>query len=101
MGGRLDGNPPEKPNFLTVWVNAPEHYDDRIKDFIIRNSEKFRCNEIRLQKRNSTTCGYHVLFYLLMKCRHYTLSDIVRLVSMQDDPDAFVYRYISQQTKCM
>lgn len=92
---------PRKAEFFDSLGQCPEHYDDRIKDFIIRNSEKFKCNEIRLQKRNSTTCGYHVLFYLLMKCRHYTLSDIVRLVSMQDDPDVFVYRYISQQTKCM
>ena len=89
IGWSFGWKPSEQANFLTAWVNALNIMMIESKT-IIRNSEKFRCNEIRLQKSNCTTCGYHVLFYLLMKCRHYTLSDIVRLVSMQDDPDVFV-----------
>lgn len=59
------------------------------------------CNEIPIQKKNALTCGYHVLFYLLMKCQNYTMNDIVHILKMQDDPDVFVYRTISQQMDCI
>lgn len=87
--------------FFDSFGRLPEHYDIRIKIFLNHNSKKINCNEIPIQKKNALTCGYHVLFYLMMKCQNYTMNDIVHILKMQDDPDVFVYQTISQQTECI
>lgn len=36
-----------------------------------------------------------------MKCRNYSLSYIVQYVRMQDSPDSYVYRFVSDYTNCL
>lgn len=92
---------PQKAEFFYSLGQPPEHYDERFKTFLMFNSKNTVYSNKPLQETSVNTCGYHVLFYLLMKCRNYSLSYIVQYVRMQDSPDSYVYRFVSDYTNCL
>ena len=80
---------------------APNHYDDRFSRFLKDNATSFRYNDVPLQAKYATTCGDHVLFYVLMKCKHMRLQDIVRLLKSVPSTDRYVYRYVRHHFECL
>lgn len=92
---------PQKAEFFDSLGKPPEYYDERFKTCLMFNSENTIYSNKSLQKKSAETCGYHVLFFLLMRCRKYNLPYIVQYVSMKDNPDLFVYRLVSDYTNCL
>ena len=92
---------PQKAEFFDSLGKPPEYYDERFKTFLMLNSENTVYSNKPLQKKSAETCGYHVLLFLLLKSRKYSLSYIVQYISRQDNPDLFVYRLVSDYTDCL
>lgn len=81
--------------------NLPEAYSFNFADFLKRNTEMCTYNNIQFQKRDRATCGYYVLFYLLMKCEKKSISDICNILGSLKSPDDFVYNYILKRFSCI
>lgn len=50
-------------NFYDSLGNGPEHYDKRFCIFLKNNGMSFRYNDVPVQDKHATTCGYYVLFH--------------------------------------
>ena len=81
--------------------HLPGAYDCNFDYFLQRNTVKCVYNNEPLQKERADTCGYHVLFYLLMKCRSLPLINIVEQLKKSDSSDKFVVDYVTQHFKCL
>ena len=79
----------------------PGTYYHNFDLFLQRNTTKCVYNNEPLQKEGTDTCGYHVLFYLLMKCRSIPLIKIVRQLKQWDSSDQFVIDYVTHQFRCL
>ena len=66
-----------------------------------RNTVNCVYNNEPLQKEGADACGYHVLFYLLMKCRSLHLINIVEQLKKSDSSDKLVVDYVTQHFKCL
>lgn len=60
---------------------TPEDYDERLRDFMDRNSALCLYNNIQVQPDSSSTCGLYVLYYLKARARGISMSDIVNMTS--------------------
>lgn len=57
-------------------------------------------NKVKVQDSGSDTCGYHVLYYLLMICKGKTMHNITFALSRLSDPDVYVYDYVRKYFEC-
>lgn len=101
-------------HWVAIFLNASRHgeyfdsyglppsiYPD-IAHFLIRNCESFRYNSHLLQGLGSTVCGQYVLFYLLHRCRGYTLDEITGWFSPNlDTNDEQVQGFINKHFPCV
>lgn len=92
---------PRYAEFYDSLGHCPSYYDERFKRFLKDNSNIWKYTTKAVQTNRSMTCGYHVLFYLLMKCLDHTLPDIIGLLLEQDVPDQYVYDFISSYFDCL
>lgn len=90
---------PLHAEYFDSFAKTPESYHPNLKDFLHRNAVSYTINTISLQSKNSTVCGYYVLFYLLMKCKHLQLNSIVDWLKRVNEPDHYVYEYVSNYFK--
>lgn len=67
--------------FFDSFGRTPEDYDERLRDFVDRNSPLCLYNNIQVQPDFSSTCGLHVLYYLNARARGISMSDIVNKTS--------------------
>lgn len=67
--------------FFDSFGRTPEDYDERLRDFVDRNSALCLYNNIQVQPDSSSTCGLHVLYYLKARARGISTSDIVNKTS--------------------
>ena len=79
----------------------PGFYHANFESFLQRNTEVCLYNNVSLQTLTADTCGYHVLFYLLMKCQSLSLTQIVDGLSKCESPDKFVVNYVTNNFKCL
>lgn len=79
----------------------PGTYDLNFDLFLQRNTTKCVYNNEVLQKAGTDTCGYHVLFYLLMKCRSIPLIKIVTQLKQCNSSDKFVVDYVTHHFRCL
>ena len=86
--------------YFDSFENLPETYSSSFAGFLERNTETCTYNNIQFQKRDRTTCGYYVLFYLLMKCERKSILDICNILDSLKSPDDFVYSYILNRFNC-
>lgn len=83
--------------FYDTFGRSPLSFNIYISNFV----DKCIYNDIPVQKKYNATCGYHVLYYLLMKCiENKTLSEIVHFLNKQDNPDIYVYEYVRSHFAC-
>lgn len=79
----------------------PGAYNLNFDSFLQRNTEICLYNNEPTQKAGTDTCGYHVLFYLLMKCRSLSLIKIVEQLKQCDSSDKFVVDYVTHHFWCL
>lgn len=53
-------------------------------------------NNVRIQNRDSDTCGYNVLFYVWMKCYNYLMLQIIRILRQCINPDVYVEEFVNK-----
>lgn len=53
----------------------------RVKRFLGQRTWNVIYNGVQLQGLLSSTCGHYCLFYLLHRCRNYSMEDIVNMFS--------------------
>jgi hypothetical protein len=87
--------------FFDSFGLPPEAYDDEIAGFLRKQSTSYTINGRRVQDKRAVTCGYHVLFYLLMKCRNNTMTDIVKFMIDSGNPDGLVYKVVTEYFDCV
>jgi hypothetical protein len=68
--------------FFDSYGNHPSIFG--LEAYIEKASSGLQYNKSRLQAEFSSSCGYYCIFFILLKCRHFTLTDIVNLFSKSD-----------------
>lgn len=91
----------ERGEFYDSLGRSPESYNPNFVEFFKRNVNHFEYSREKLQSPSSDVCGYHVLFYLLMKCKKMNLNDIVNTLRRCSSPDHYVYDYVSKYFRCI
>ena len=87
---------PKYADFYDSLGKPPQHYDQSFQSFLERNCEVCVYNNVRLQSKDSNTCGYHVLFYLWMKCYNHSLLHMIYVLLSSSDPDVYVSDFIKR-----
>lgn len=64
--------------FFDSYGLKPSFYSDRVLDFCTSNNLTLLYNDKRLQSKDSKTCGYYCMYYLVNRCRGVPLNEIVR-----------------------
>jgi len=88
---------PTKLEFFDSYGHAPEYFEGPLAKF----SSKFQhvtFNSVPLQSSKTAVCGQYCVYYLLCKCRHQTLNDIVSSFANRNiGNDVRVYNYVSKR----
>lgn len=92
---------PVTSEYYDSFGNLPGYYSVDFDTFLKQNTEMCVYNNVAVQKYDTDTCGYHVLFYLLMKCKNMKLSDIINVLKKCHSPDQYVFEYVSNVFKCI
>ncbi len=59
------------------------------------NIDKYIYNEYRFQKKNTSTCGFYVIFFIFMRClENKTFEEVIEMLKEKDDPDEFVNDFV-------
>ena len=82
--------------FYDTFGRPPTSFGWNIPHF----SAKFVYNNIKIQNINYETCGYHILYFLLMKCQDKPMQSIVRGLQQCVNPDIYVYGYVRNYFRC-
>ena len=73
---------------------SPEYYSHNLGAFV-KKYESVVTNNKQLQGPNTMVCGQYCLFYLMHRCRGYSMNDIVNMFSSDTYVnDQFVYDFI-------
>ena len=84
---------PIHAEFYDSFGRLPQTYSSKFDDFLKNNTTFCLYNNVQVQRKNSDTCGYHVLFYLMLKCEKISMSEIVEELSRLN-ADNFVVSYV-------
>lgn len=80
--------------------NSPSLYSENIKRYM-NNFERNINNTKRLQSSETRVCGQYCLFYLMCRCKGYSLNDIIKVFSGDFRlNDQFVYNFIYERFSC-
>lgn len=87
--------------FYDSFGQTPKHYKIEFEQFLQRNVVSYVYNNIPLQNARATVCGYHVLYFLLMKCFGLNMKDMTDFLKTLTSPDQYVYQYVSEYFDCV
>lgn len=87
---------PNYAEFYDSLGKLPEHYDAAFGVFLQNNCASCVYNNVQIQSRDSVTCGYHVLFYLWMKCYNYDMSQMISILRQRINPDVYVKEFVKK-----
>lgn len=80
--------------------NLPSHYSLYIERFLQRFT-KVVFNTKKLQSSYTKVCGQYCLFYLMCRCRGYSMMDITGIFSNDFKlNDEFVYYFVDERFHC-
>lgn len=86
-------------DFFYSFGNTPLSFDDDIAYFLFDNCSNYVYNNRAIQQYKSSTCGYYVLFYLLMKSRGQRMEDIISIFGGDKQTnDYFVVDFVNNNT---
>lgn len=60
--------------------NSPEFYTKKIEEYLFRNCDSYKMNLKRIQG-NSNFCGNYCIFFSFLRCKNYSMSNILDLFS--------------------
>lgn len=81
--------------------HSPDYYNQNFVHFIANNAPNCVYNNVQLQKKNYVTCGHHVLYYLVCKCRGLALYEVVEFLKQCTSIDTFVYDFVISFFSCL
>lgn len=87
--------------FYDSFGHSPEYYNQNFVHFLKNNAASCVYNNVPLQNNNYITCGHHVLYYLLSKCRGLTMHNIVELLKHCISVDVYVYEVVTAYFSCL
>lgn len=87
---------PEHAEFYDSLGNAPGYYNTAFDAFLQNNCKNCLYNNVQIQHKESISCGYHVLFYVWMKCYNYLMSQIIRILLNCTYPDTYVKEFVNK-----
>lgn len=80
--------------------NFPDMYSPFLKDFMRRFTRKSVNTKI-LQSVDTKVCGQYCLFYLMCRCRGYSMTDFTNMFSREYEiNDQFVYNFVNTRFCC-
>ena len=92
------------PSYGEFWDSLghkADHYSEHFDTFIKNNVITCKYNTHALQHKAFSTCGFHVLFYLLMKCNKMRMSQIIDFAKSTYNFDHYVYEYVTGHFECI
>lgn len=93
---------PIEAEFYDSLGRMPDHYGEDLDRFIKRNTTSCTYNNVPVQSKATSTCGFHVLFYLLLKCRNVDMKYIVSMLQKcKPSSDFYVYEYVTKYFDCI
>ena len=74
--------PPQgPPEFFDSLGLSPKQYLASFEQFLINHGPQYIYSDKRLQNYGSNTCGLYVLYYVILRCRGFTMHDIINNLS--------------------
>ena len=67
--------------FFDSLGEAPSKYNQDFDKLMLLNGPKYMYNTHRIQNYSSQVCGHYCIFYIIMRCKGYSLLDIVQFFS--------------------
>lgn len=99
----LDESDQPGSHWVAVYMKSPTsiYYFDsyglepfgKIENFL-RNFTHRTVNNCIVQSVNSDVCGHYCIFFLIYCCRGFSFEKIMSLLLHQNNPDAFVAKYV-------
>lgn len=71
----------------------PEYYDIRLRDFIDINSFVCMYNNVQVQPDSTSTCGFHVLYYLYRRAQGFSMQNTLEHLNRIESDD-FVRKFV-------
>lgn len=86
-----------KAEFWDSYGQAPELYSKHFTDFLDRNSYYMIRNRTVLQSLDSSVCGEYCIYYLIHRCRGFSMQTIVNRFSKKKRlNDSIVYEFVKR-----
>lgn len=85
---------------IAVSENNFEYFDSfgrKPPDAFYAAYENITYNKSIVQSLISDNCGYFCIFYLLYRCKGFSMSEIVSFLDSKANPDFFVENFINKQ----
>ena len=84
--------------FYDSFGKLPEEYDIRLREFIDNNTFACLYNNVQVQRDWTSTCGFHVLFYLYRRAQGFSMQNSVEMLK-EFPSDDFVRDFVLKN-KC-
>jgi len=86
-----------KAEFWDSYGQSPHLYSKNFVNFLEINSNEWSMNHNVLQSLDSSVCGEYCVYYLIHRCRDFSLQTIVNHFSNRKRiNDAIVYKFVTQ-----
>lgn len=79
--------------FYDSFGRIPEDYDIRLREFLDRNSFVCMYNNVQVQQDFTSSCGFHVLFYLCRRAQGFSMQNSLEMLNRVESDD-FVRHYV-------
>lgn len=79
--GSPTGSPVSTSEFFDSFGPTPEVSDQRLRDFVDRNSLLCLYTNVQVQPDSTNTCGLYALYYLNARARGISMSNILNMTS--------------------
>ena len=80
--------------FYDSFGKRPEDYSPNMRDFIDRNGYVCTYNNVQLQSKDATTCGFHVLFYLYFRRKGVPMITFVKTLANEPADDIVSRKFL-------
>lgn len=87
--------------FYDSFGHPPDYYGSDFVDFAEQNAGSCVYNNVSVQNKHSDTCGFHVLYFLLLKCRGISVNEIIAILKKCAYPDQYVFEYVMMHFDCL
>jgi len=83
-----------KGEYFDSYGGPPRSSD--IKSYLDKFCINWTFNNVCLQDINSTVCGHYCIYFLVYRCRDYSLNEIVSFLKSISYNDFYVYSYVTE-----